>query len=444
MKYLTIMPRHSPPGDTALARSIRVHMITAAAIVAALVVVGGGWTATTEISGAVIAPGSIVVASEVKHVQHREGGIVGAILVDDGDEVAAGDLLVRLDDSSVRTKQSIIVNQLAELKLRQARLVAEREGKDQIAFPARPDDKDPRDLAEIELRQALLLRARQSSLEKRKQQLDEQISQFEEQISGMEAQRKAKEDELGLLEEELAGVGKLYEKQLVTLNRLSSLKRDRTGLEGERGELISRIAGLKEAISERRLQIIQIDEDSRADVLQDLEDTGSQIAELALQKIAADDDLDRLQIRAPCAGFVHELAVHTIGGVIHPGDTIMKIVPEDDQLVIEAAVSPADIDQVYSDQSAMIRFPGLDQRTTPRLDARVERIAADLTVDEASRTQFYNVRLTIPKEQLAKLDGQRLVPGMPVEAFIATGDRTVLAYLTKPITDQIAHALKEG
>jgi HlyD family secretion protein len=444
MRNLTIHQRHFPAGEAELSRSIRVHMVSASAIIGALVVIGGGWAATTEIAGAVIASGTVVVESQVKEVQHRDGGIVKEILVRDGDEVAAGDLLIRLDDTSARTRHSIIVNQLAELRSRSARLVAEKDGDDQIAFPDRPESGDPMKLAEIELRQSLLMRARLGSLDKRKRQLEDQILQFEKQISGLDAQRKAKDAELELLGEELAGVETLYKKKLVTLNRISSLRRDKTRLEGESSELISNIAGLQESISEREMQILQINEDEREDILQQLDEASSQISELELEKIAVEDELDRLEIRAPQAGSVYQMNAHTIGGVIHAGDTILKIVPKNDLLVIEAKVSPSDIDQLYMDQSATIRFPGLDHRTTPKLSAEVQRIDADLTVDEIAQTQFYKVRLTIPKSELDKLDGQKLVPGMPVEAFVTTGNRTVLAYLTKPITDQIAHALREG
>ncbi len=443
MKDLSIGDRRSLPRDDALTRSIRLHMIAAAAVIVVLVGGGGGWAVMTEIAGAVIAPGTIVVESEVKQVQHREGGIVKEILVNDGDEVAAGDLLIRLDDTSAWTRHSIIINQLAELKARSTRLAAERDGKEHITFPPRAEGKKPRDLAAIELRQALLMRARRGSLGRRKGQLEDQILQLEQQIGGLRAQQEAKRLELDVLEEEFAGVKELYEKRLATMNRFTSLKRDKTKLEGEHSELTSKIAGLKEAISERRMQILQIEEDDRAEILKELEDASSQIAELELKKIAVDDELDRSRIRAPSAGFVHQMTVHTLGGVIHPGDTILKLVPRDDLLVVEAEVAPSDIDQLSAEQSATIRFPGLDHRTTPRLEARVRRIDADLTINEVAQTQFYKVRLTIPKEELGKLSGQKLVPGMPVEAFITTGNRTVFAYLMKPITDQIAHALKE-
>ncbi len=288
------------------------------------------------------------------------------------------------------------------------------------------------------------MQARKGSLSKRKQQLEQQIQQLEQQLQGAKAQQSAKQSEIDLIDHDLAGVQTLFDKKLVTQDRVTTLKRDRTQTEGAQNDLLSQIAGLLEQMDERRTQIHQIDEDSRADILQKLQDVSSKIAELELQKIAVEDDLRHLQIRAPRSGYVNQLAVHTIGGVVHPGETILEIVPRGDTLVIEAEVAPADIDQLSLSQDALIRFPGLDHRMTPRLAARVQTIAADVTVDQASRTQFYKVRLTIPKDELAKLDGQKLVPGMPVEAFITTTNRTVLSYLMKPIADQVAHALREG
>ena len=303
---------------------------------------------------------------------------------------------------------------------------------------------DPAVIQDIEAGQTDLMRARNGSLSKRKQQLDEQILQLEKQIHGLDAQQSAKQAEIDLLDNELSGVQTLFDKKLVTQDRVTALKRDRARLEGEQNDALSQIAGLQEAIGERHTQIHQVEEESRADILQDLQDASSRIAELELQKIAVADELNRLQIRSPRSGTVNQLAVHTIGGVIHAGETIMQVVPRGDLLVIEAAVAPADIDQLSLDQDAMIRFPGLDHRTTPRLAAHVQTIAADVTLDEASKAQFYKVRLKIPQDELAKLNGQKLIPGMPVEAFITTTTRTVLSYLMKPIADQIALALREG
>ena len=341
--------------------------------------------------------------------------------------------------------QFIIVNELQDLQARNARLVAERDGDASIRFPGNDGASDATNDGSVDLQtsQIQLLDARNGSLKQRKLQLEDQVLQLEKQIDGLDHQQAAKKNEIDLLDEELVGIQSLYDKQLVTKTQITTLKRDRTRLEGEHGELLSRIAGLKQAISERRMQILQLDADNQKEVLREMQDVRSRIAELQEQKFTVEDQLARLEIRAPQSGYVHQMTAHTIGGVIHPGETIMQIVPREDTLVIEAEVSPSDIDQLYRDQDALIRFPGLDHRTTPRLSARVKTIAADQTVDDVAKKRFYKVRLTISDDELAKLDGQKLIPGMPVEAFVETASRTVLAYLTKPIVDQIAHAWKE-
>lgn len=420
--------------------SIRRHMVIASSAIALLSVGVGGWAVFTEISGAVVAPGSIVVESAIKSVQHREGGIVHKILVKDGDAVDAGDLLVVLDDTAARSKHAIVANELLDLNARAARLVAERDGDASIRL-ASDDESDAS--GDLLTSQKLLLHARKGSMKQRKLQLEDQITQLEKQIGGLDAQQNAKQDEIALLDEELSGLNTLLEKQLVTKTRVTTLEREKTRLTGEHGELLQQIAGLREAISERRMQMLQLDADNQTEVLRELQDVRARLAELKEEKVALEDQLDRLEIRAPRAGYVHELAAHTIGGVIRQGETIMQIVPREDLLVVEARVDPADVDQLHRQQNAWIRFPGLDHRTTPQLAARVARIAADQTWDDVLKTRYYKVRLTIGEEELEKLQGQELIPGMPVEAFMATGSRTVLAYLTKPIVDQITYAWRE-
>lgn len=443
MSLSIVDPRHAAAAGNGIADSIRGHLRLAGAAVFILLAGGGGWAVFTEISGAVIARGNIAVESQVKRIQHREGGIVRDILVREGQEVSAGDPLLRLDDTRAKSNRSIIANQLAELKARRTRLEAERDGLEQIAFPARDDSLTPETYAEIELTQSLLLSARRGGVRNRQEQLQDQIEQLEKQITGFEIRLGTKKGELELIVDELAGVRQLYEKKLVTKNRISLLRREKTRIEGEYSELQSQIAGVEETISERRSQLLQLDEDTRQDTLQELQEVVSQIAELELQHVTVLDELDRLEIRAPQSGYVHQLEVHTVGGVVPPGETILQIVPRDDLLVVDAQVAPSDIDQLHVGQEAQIRFPGLDHRKTPRLAARVQTVAADQTYDTAANERYYRVRLTIDEEELSRLNGQELVPGMPVEAFVTTENRSVLSYLTKPIVDQIAHAMRE-
>lgn len=425
--------------DDMLRKTVRNHLLFALFI--AIFVVGGigGWATFTEISGAVVSSGTVVVETNIKQVQHREGGIVRDIKVKNGDVVEAGELLISLDDTVTRANLAVITKQLTELNAQEQRLEAERDDIRTIEWP----DAAQRELTDIERGQQLLLQARQNSKDGRKNQLEEQIRQFNKQILGLEAQVTAKVSEIELINEELSDLDGLLNKQLVSKSRVTSLRREKARLEGEYGDLIAQIARTNEAISERRIQILQIEESYRAEVLEQLQEVRSRIAQLEEQKIAAEDELTRVDILAPQNGYIHQLSVHTIGGVVAPGETVMQIVPREDQLIVEAQVRPVDIDQMAPGQRARVRFPSFDQRTTPELNAELLTVSADLTQDERTGTSYYVARLVIDEDELEKLGTQTLVPGMPVETFLTTGDRTVLSYLVKPITDQVAHALRE-
>ncbi|WP_299484064.1 HlyD family type I secretion periplasmic adaptor subunit [uncultured Roseibium sp.] len=427
------------PADEALSKTVRSHLYFSLLVTIFVVFGIGGWATFMEISGAVVSSGTVVVESNIKQVQHREGGIVKEIKVKDGDIVEAGDLLLSLDDTVTRANLSVITKQLRELTAQELRLEAERDELAAISWPQERIES----LGDIERGQQLLLEARQNSKEGRKKQLEEQIRQFNKQTEGLEAQVVAKESEIELIKEELEDLSGLLNKQLVSKSRVSALRREQARLSGEYGDLIAQIARTNEAISERQIQILQIEESYRAEVLEQLQEARSRIAQLEEQKIAAEDELTRVDILAPRNGFVHQLSVHTIGGVIAPGETVMQIVPREDQLIIEAQVQPVDIDQLAPGQEARIRFPSFDQRTTPELNAKLLTVSADLSEDERTGLSYYTAKLIIDDAELQKLGSQTLVPGMPVETFLQTGDRTVLSYLVKPVTDQIAHAMRE-
>jgi len=434
---------HDGSSDHLLAGSIRKHLVFALALVVLLVGGVGGWAANTEISGAVVASGTVVVESNTKQVQHREGGIVREITVRDGDTVKAGDLLIRLDDTVTRANFTVVLKQLDELFAQEARLLAERDGTELIEFTLKDGAVADAPKSIIEDSQIRLMEARRNSLMGRKQQLGEQIRQLEKQIDGLQVQSLATQEEIELVDDELVDLEDLLQQQLVAKQRVSSLRREKTQLEGAHGGLLSEIAQTYEAISERKIQILQIEAESRAEVLELLQEVRSRIAQLEEQKIAAEDELARVEIRAPSSGYVHQLAQHTLGGVVGPGETLMLIVPKEDLLVVEARIQPANIDQLLPSQHARLRFPSFDQRATPELEARLLTVSADLTIDETTGLGYYTARLTIPEVELVKLNGKQLMPGMPVEAFLKTDDRTVLSYLVKPVRDQIAHALKE-
>jgi HlyD family secretion protein len=293
-----------------------------------------------------------------------------------------------------------------------------------------------------------LFASRRSARAGQRAQLRERVAQTNEEIRGLSAQQAAKGSEIELIGKELVGVTDLYQKNLVSISRFTQLQRDQTRLLGERGQLIADSARARGKISETELQIIQLDQDFRTDVLKDLREAQGKIAELKERVAAAEDQLKRVELRAPQSGFVHQLSVHTVGGVIGNGETIMQIVPRADELVVEAKVAPTDIDQVALGTSVTVRIMAGNQRTAPELIGVIARISADLTREQQQQGSqpapaYYTVRIALPADQVARLKDIRLVPGMPAEAFIQTEDRTPLEYLLKPLKEQIARTFRE-
>ena len=429
---------------SATRRSMRRHLLVAAVVVSILLVGVGGWGATAVISGAVVASGSLVVDSNVKKVQHLTGGIVGELRVRDGDRVRAGDIVVRLDETVTRANLAIVSKGLDELMARKARLESERDGADTIIFPAQllagADDPDRAAAMDSERK---LFNLRKTARSGQKAQLRERIAQLQEEITGLTAQQNSKVKEIGFIERELAGVRELWKQNLVQLTRLTALEREATRLDGERGQLIAAAAQAKGKIAETSLQILQIDQDIASDVAKELREVDGKIGEFIERKVAAEDQLKRVDIRAPQDGTVFQLAVHTVGGVITAGDPIMLIVPEADNLSVEAKVNPQDIDQLQLNQKAILRFTAFNVRTTPEIEGIVTRISADTSSDQRTGQSYYTIRIAMAADQLERLGDVKLLPGMPVEAFVQTGDRTMLSYLIKPLHDQFMRAFRE-
>jgi HlyD family secretion protein len=415
-----------------------------------LVMVGGFgvWASTNELAGAVVASGSVVVESNVKKVQHPTGGIVGEILVKDGDFVQAGDVVMRLDDTVTRSTLGMVRSQLDELQVREARLIAERDDAETISFS---DDllmrKDTKSLAATLAGEEKLLESRRSARTGQRAQLRERITQSNEEIRGLSAQQDAKEREVAFINDELVGVRLLYDKSLVSISRLMTLQRDKARLDGERGQFIAEIARARGKISETELQVIQVDRDFRTEVLKDLREVQGKVAELTERVVTAEDQLKRVDIRAPQSGIVLQLSVHTVGGVIANGETIMQVVPNDDGLVVDAKVLPQDIDQIVVGAKAIVRIMAGNQRLIEDMEGVLLRVSADLTRDPPSAGQaiqpYYQVRVSLPRSEIARLGEMHLVPGMPAEAFIQTYARTPLQYLLKPLRDQIARTFRE-
>jgi HlyD family secretion protein len=410
----------------------------------------GGWASTAQLAGAIIAPGTIVVESNVKKVQHPTGGVVGEILVKEGHAVEEGQLVLRLDDTVTRATLGAVRSQLDEFMAREARLLAERDDSDALTFPtqltARRGDVS---VAAAFAGEEKLFESRKTARTGQRAQLRERIAQLNEEVRGLSAQVAAKESELDLIGKELVGVAELYKKNLVSISRYTQLQRDQTRLQGERGQLTADIARARGKISETELQIIQVDQDFRTEVLKDLRESQGKIAELKERVTGAEDQLKRVDLRAPQAGTVHQLAVHTVGGVIGNGEIIMQIVPRADELVVEARVAPYDIDQIALGATATVRVMAGNQRTTPVISGRVARVSADIAREQQQQNSaqpgqpYYTVRIALPGDEVARLKDIHLVPGMPADVFIQTHERTPLQYLLKPLQEQIARTFRE-
>jgi HlyD family secretion protein len=425
-------------------RSIRRHQLVGLAVIALIAGGVGSWAATTDISGAVIAPGVLVVDTYVKKVQHPTGGIVGEILARDGDRVEAGDVVVRLDATITRANLAIITKGLTELAARKARLEAERDGAEGITFPDELTSRaEELDAAHVMAGEEKLFALRKTARTGQKGQLRQRIAQLEQEIEGLGLQADAKAKEIKLINRELEGAHELWQKNLMPISKLTALEREATRIEGERGSLISSIARAKARMAETELKIIQIDQDLASEVAKELREIDAKVGEFIERKVAAKDQLKRIDIRAPQSGLVHQSNAHTIGGVISNTEPIMLIVPEADRLTVEAKVEPKDIDQLALGQEAMLRFSAFNQRTTPQVDGTLTQISADITTDEQAGESYYKVRVALSDEERARLGDKDLVPGMPVEVFVKTGDRRVLSYLVKPMSDQITRAFRE-
>jgi HlyD family secretion protein len=425
-------------------QSIRRHMIAGVVVVVILVGGVGGWAATTELSGALIAQGSIVVDSNVKKVQHPTGGVVGKLNVHDGDHVKSGDIVVQLDDTVTRANLAIVTKGLDEFGARKARLEAERDGAEAITFPAEILARaSEAPVANALANERKLFELRRTARVGQKAQLQQRVLQLGEEIRGFEAQQNAKSREIILIERELEGVRELWKKNLVPINRLTALEREAARIEGERAQLIASVAQAKGKVVETQLQIIQIDQDLSSEVAKDMREVDGKIGEFVERKVTAEDQLKRIDIRAPQDGTVLQSTVHTVGGVIAAGDPIMLIVPAADSLIVEAKVNPQDVDQLQLGQSAMLRFSSFNQRTTPEINGKVSRISADTTTDQRTGQSYYTIRIAMPIEEVSRLGDVRLIPGMPVEAFVQTGERTVFSYLAKPLSDQLMRAFRE-
>jgi HlyD family secretion protein len=445
------LPPPSVPAPSPFSEA-RAYIIFGIVVIVILLGSLGVWAATVDLAGAVMAGGNVVVDSSVKKVQHPTGGVVGAINVKEGQHVEAGEVVVRLDETVTRANLKMVTKQLDEIAVRQARLKAEQDDLPNIAFPADIEARrgEPA-LAQIMTSETALFENRRAARQGLKSQLRERISQLREEIDGLTAQLAARRQEIGYAKDELRGLEELEGKSLVSTPRMTAARRTVSQLEGDMAQVSAAIAQAKGKITEIELQILQLDQELKTEVGKELRDQQGREAELTERRVAADDQLKRVEIRAPQSGTVHQLNVHTVGGVITPSEPVMMIVPDADRLVIDAKVAPQDIDQVRVGQLAHIRFPAFNQRTTPDATAIVTRVSADLMMEQprpgdpatAGGIPYYSIRLTLTQDGWKKLGGLKLVAGMPAEVHVTTGERTAYTYFAKPLTDQFARSFRE-
>ncbi len=426
-------------------RSLSRNLQAGAAAIFLLLGGVGGWAATTELSSAIITSGALVIEGNAKKVQHPEGGIIAKVLVEEGQKVKAGETVVRMDDTIAQVSLATVEKNITQLMVRQARLEAERDEQAEITISPELQQRlqhvDAQTSKESEWH---LFKEREASRKGKKARLLEQINQLNEQIKGLDIQQQAKADEIKLIGKELKGQRKLLKQGLTSLSRVNKLDRSAARLHGERGQLISYIASTRGRIAEIELLLLQVDQDLRTEVVGELRNVKNTLALLKEDEVAALNSLKHSKIKAPIAGTVHLLSVHTVGGVISTAETLMEIVPDTSRLVAEVRISPRDIDQVVAGQSATLRLSAFNRNTTPELTGSVLRVSADLEADKVTGTYFYRAAITIPEDEIQRLPKDlSLLPGMPAEAFILSGERTVLSYLTKPIADHVHRVFRD-
>ncbi len=422
---------------------VKSRVYIGAATACLLVFALGGWAAKAELTGAVLAPGQIKVEKDLRAVQHLDGGIIKEIAVRKGDEIKADQLLFRLDDTQTLAELQIVRTQMVELLSKRSRLMAERDGSKNM-----PSVTDPLQLgvmqSDVLKGEINLFKGNRKSRESQKEQLALSINQLEEEVNGLKSQSGANKSELALVQEELNKVKDLKKKGLIEDSRVLTSTRDMTRLKGEKGNIEAGLAKAAARKSELEVGMIEIDQAARTEAQKQLSDVEPRITELEQRHAAIKDRLSRMEIRSPMGGIVNDISVNTIGGVITPAQKLLTIVPEDSKLQIEVRLSPGDIDQIFFGQHAKLRFSAFQARTTPELDGKITFLSPATTTEEGTGEVYYTAQLELLPGEIEKLEGKKLIPGMPVEAFVQTESRTALSYLIKPFVDQFARAFRES
>ena len=401
----------------------------------------GVWSALAPLDGAAFAPGTVTVKSYNKVVQHLEGGIVAEILVRDGDLVEAGQPLLTLDDTQARASLEVVNSQYVALKMREARLISERDGLSKVEYPAALALSTANAAQEVDA-QNQLFEARLDSNEGRMQILEQRVTQLQNQVRGMEALQATKEALANSFAEELQDTQKLLEQGFSEKTRLREAERSFASFSGEAAELTANIAATRVQIGETDLQILQLKSDFHNEVVSELSEVQTSLKDASERLTALRDVVSRTSITAPDAGIVNGMRVHTVGGVISPGSPIAEIVPGNDELVVQASVSPIDIDRVSEGQEARIRFSTFGSRA-PTFFGTLINLSADAMTNESTGASFYLARIELSTDSQEELGDLVLMPGMPAEVFINTGSRTFLQYLFKPLSNAVARSFNE-
>lgn len=427
--------------------SARRHLVIGLLTLAVLVGGFGTWAVLAEISGAVITSGQIEVDRNRQIVQHPDGGVVEDILVDEGDAVSAGDLMIRLDARRLQSELAVVEGQLFEILARRARLEAERDGTDSLSFSpvlraaASGDGADVQALMEGQLR---LFEARRDSESGAIDRLDQQAAQIASQLAGIEAQQTALAIQRDLLAQELADQQVLLDRGLAQASRVLALQREAASLDGRAGELTAQAAQAAERVTEIELQVLGLASTRREEAISQLRDLQFNELELSERRRNLSRQLERLDIRAPVSGLVYGMQVFARQSVIRAAEPVLYLIPQDRPLVIATQVAAIDVDQVFVGQTVTLRFPAFDQRRTPELEGTVTLVSADAFQNETSGLAYYRAEVALNPGQIERLpNDMTLIPGMPVEAFVRTAERSPLNYLIKPLADYFTKAFRE-
>lgn len=403
----------------------------------------GLWSFLAPIDSSALAPGTVAVKSHRKTVQHLDGGIVKKLIAKDGDFVNIGDVLLILDETQIKAQLEIARGELITLSTTEARLIAERDRVDHIIYSDHLNAMSDSRLIEAKNGQEQIFAARKNSHEGEVSVLKKRVGQLRAKINGLKGQQQSKKQLVVSYKEEITDLKELLAEGFADKQRLRDIERNYSRINGEIAELESDVASSEMQIGETRLQILQLEKQFQEDVVSKLGDVQAQLYDVKERLRAYQDKMDRTVIKAPAQGYVLGMAVHTEGGVITPGTPILDIVPKDEELIITARVSPLDIDRVSIGLTAEVRFSAFKQALTPKVDGKVINLSADSLVDEQTGTSYFEARVELTPESLQKMVGLELLPGMPAEVLINTGERTLFEYLMQPVTNAFARAFIE-